>query len=232
MGVRETSPASNCLSDGARAQGPGTNREYPADARKILEDQLDPGCQVGCVLAAAGTGRCKMNGIARNVGPFVHTGGVGATIRRSSVAAIPCAGPAEERSSNAPPRGGAGRLVYRPLPVTDEKKPAPTENRRRPSLFDDSIHLGRGFRSSTQGRLTERGAGRKLRDGRSILFSRSHSPRASCMAAPNDIIDLMTRFQEHYDSYRSPSYNETQVRREFVDPFFKALGWDVDNVQG
>jgi predicted type IV restriction endonuclease len=27
-------------------------------------------------------------------------------------------------------------------------------------------------------------------------------------------------------------YNETQVRREFLDPFFKALGWDIDNVQG
>jgi predicted type IV restriction endonuclease len=28
------------------------------------------------------------------------------------------------------------------------------------------------------------------------------------------------------------SYNETQVRREFLDPFFKALGWDIDNEQG
>ena len=26
--------------------------------------------------------------------------------------------------------------------------------------------------------------------------------------------------------------NETQVRRKFVDPFFKALGWDIDNEQG
>ncbi len=42
----------------------------------------------------------------------------------------------------------------------------------------------------------------------------------------------MNRFQEQYDSYRSPSYNETQLRREFIDPFFKALGWDVDNEQG
>lgn len=27
-------------------------------------------------------------------------------------------------------------------------------------------------------------------------------------------------------------YNETQVRREFIDPFFKELGWDIDNEQG
>ncbi len=42
----------------------------------------------------------------------------------------------------------------------------------------------------------------------------------------------MNRFHEQYESYRSPSYNETQLRREFVDPFFKALGWDIDNLQG
>jgi len=52
------------------------------------------------------------------------------------------------------------------------------------------------------------------------------------VGAPNEIIDLVHRFHEQYDSYRSPSYNETQLRREFIDPFFKALGWDVDNEQG
>lgn len=30
----------------------------------------------------------------------------------------------------------------------------------------------------------------------------------------------------------SGHYNETQVRHEFIDPFFKALGWDVNNEQG
>ncbi len=52
------------------------------------------------------------------------------------------------------------------------------------------------------------------------------------MGAPNEIVDLVNRFQEQYDSYRSPSYNEAQLRQEFVNPFFKALGWDVDNAQG
>lgn len=27
-------------------------------------------------------------------------------------------------------------------------------------------------------------------------------------------------------------YNETQVRREFIDPFFEAFGWDVANKAG
>ncbi len=49
------------------------------------------------------------------------------------------------------------------------------------------------------------------------------------MGAPSEILELMDRFREHAEAYRSSSYNETQVRREFVDPFFHALGWDVDN---
>ena len=52
------------------------------------------------------------------------------------------------------------------------------------------------------------------------------------MPAPQIIIDLVERFGQQIDSYKSGSYNETQVRREFLDPFFKALGWDVDNTSG
>ncbi len=43
---------------------------------------------------------------------------------------------------------------------------------------------------------------------------------------------LVDRFETHRDSYTSGSYNETQLRREFLDPFFKALGWDVFNEKG
>lgn len=52
------------------------------------------------------------------------------------------------------------------------------------------------------------------------------------MGAPGEIADLMNGFSEQRGSYRSPSYNETQLRRELVDPFFKALGRDIDNVKG
>jgi len=52
------------------------------------------------------------------------------------------------------------------------------------------------------------------------------------LAAPKEIVDLVERFENNLASYKSGHYNETQVRREFVDPFFKALGWDVDNEQG
>ncbi|MEW5781973.1 MAG: Eco57I restriction-modification methylase domain-containing protein [Pseudomonadota bacterium] len=52
------------------------------------------------------------------------------------------------------------------------------------------------------------------------------------MPAPAEIIQLIERFEANLDSYRSGAYNETQLRRDFLDPFFKALGWDVDNTQG
>ena len=52
------------------------------------------------------------------------------------------------------------------------------------------------------------------------------------MAAPKEIVELVERFESNREAYKSGHYNETQVRREFVDPLFKALGWDIDNEQG
>jgi len=51
------------------------------------------------------------------------------------------------------------------------------------------------------------------------------------MTAPDIIKNLVERFEQHRDSYRSGRYNETQLRREFLDPFFEALGWDIFNKQ-
>src|SRR4030066_2310845 len=52
------------------------------------------------------------------------------------------------------------------------------------------------------------------------------------MTAPDSIRELVKRFEENLDSYRSSKYNETQLRREFLDPFLEALGWDLFNKQG
>jgi hypothetical protein len=52
------------------------------------------------------------------------------------------------------------------------------------------------------------------------------------MPAPPEITTLVKRFEEQLDAYQSGRYNETQLRREFVDPMFKALGWDMENVSG
>jgi hypothetical protein len=52
------------------------------------------------------------------------------------------------------------------------------------------------------------------------------------ITAQKRISDLVTRFEEQYASYKNSNYNETQTRRDFIDPFFKALGWDIDNEEG
>ncbi|MGI8960361.1 MAG: Eco57I restriction-modification methylase domain-containing protein [Bryobacteraceae bacterium] len=50
--------------------------------------------------------------------------------------------------------------------------------------------------------------------------------------APKQLSELVDRFDRNRDAYRSDAYNETQARREFIDPLFKLLGWDIDNQQG
>ena len=52
------------------------------------------------------------------------------------------------------------------------------------------------------------------------------------MAPPKELCALLDRFEMHRDAYRSGKYNETQLRREFLDPFFELLGWDVLNRKG
>jgi hypothetical protein len=46
---------------------------------------------------------------------------------------------------------------------------------------------------------------------------------------PQTIIDLVDAFDRNLEAYRSPQYKEAEVRCEFIDPFFDALGWDVQN---
>jgi predicted type IV restriction endonuclease len=52
------------------------------------------------------------------------------------------------------------------------------------------------------------------------------------MSAPKEILVLVERFDRNAEAYRSAAYKEAQARKEFIDPFFKCLGWDIDNTQG
>jgi Eco57I restriction-modification methylase/TaqI-like C-terminal specificity domain/Type I restriction enzyme R protein N terminus (HSDR_N) len=52
------------------------------------------------------------------------------------------------------------------------------------------------------------------------------------VGCPAEVQRLVERFERESTAYRAGAYNETQVRREFLDPFFKALGWDIDNEAG
>jgi hypothetical protein len=52
------------------------------------------------------------------------------------------------------------------------------------------------------------------------------------MPPPEGLVKLVDRFRRNFDDYTDPHYKETRLRREFVDPLFKLLGWDVDNKDG
>jgi len=52
------------------------------------------------------------------------------------------------------------------------------------------------------------------------------------MPIPQEVSELVERFDRNRGSYRSSEYNEAQVRLELINPFFKALGWDMYNEAG
>src|SRR6266705_3006498 len=52
------------------------------------------------------------------------------------------------------------------------------------------------------------------------------------MASPQTVLELIERFERNRSAYKSEQYNEARLRIEFLNPFFEALGWDVNNRQG
>ncbi len=43
------------------------------------------------------------------------------------------------------------------------------------------------------------------------------------------VADLVKQFRRNAATYRGPAYKEAQARIDFINPFFEALGWDVNN---
>ena len=52
------------------------------------------------------------------------------------------------------------------------------------------------------------------------------------MSAPQEIINLVNKFKENEELYTNNDFDEENTKIEFINPFFKALGWDVDNEEG
>jgi predicted type IV restriction endonuclease len=46
------------------------------------------------------------------------------------------------------------------------------------------------------------------------------------------IKDLVQKYHINRETYLQANYNETQLRADFLDPFFELLGWDIKNTQG
>lgn len=51
-------------------------------------------------------------------------------------------------------------------------------------------------------------------------------------AALTRVKELVANFRRNELDYLNTTYNETQVRTDFISPFLQALGWDVSNTQG
>ena len=48
-----------------------------------------------------------------------------------------------------------------------------------------------------------------------------------------DALDrLVTQFERNHSHYRGGNYDEASLRQEFLNPFFRALGWDIENKAG
>ena len=60
------------------------------------------------------------------------------------------------------------------------------------------------------------------------------------MTPPDQVLELIERFERYLDKYKRPDYREAYVRVEFtatstrggIDLFLEGLGWDMRNVQG
>jgi len=49
---------------------------------------------------------------------------------------------------------------------------------------------------------------------------------------PESILRLVETFDKNIDNFQNQTYNETQVRQQFINPFFEAIGWDMQNKAG
>ena len=47
-----------------------------------------------------------------------------------------------------------------------------------------------------------------------------------------ELARLVDKFDRDYPQFVAANYNEATLRNEFLDPFFRALGWDVGNING
>lgn len=43
---------------------------------------------------------------------------------------------------------------------------------------------------------------------------------------------LVVNFERNLTEFKSPGYVEAQLRDDFLNPFFRALGWDLENRAG
>jgi hypothetical protein len=55
---------------------------------------------------------------------------------------------------------------------------------------------------------------------------------ASFESFEGELRRLVSKFQQGFDEFKKPGYVEAQLRDDFLNPFFSALGWDLENNAG
>ncbi len=63
-----------------------------------------------------------------------------------------------------------------------------------------------------------------------LAFVRQFNEEA--YACTRQHLPIHENFESNLAHHKSARYNETQARVEFINPFFEALGWDIDNKRG
>lgn len=58
------------------------------------------------------------------------------------------------------------------------------------------------------------------------------SESASFESFQRELVRLVETFSRNLSLHKSAGYDEASLRREFLDPFFRALGWDIENRAG
>jgi len=51
-------------------------------------------------------------------------------------------------------------------------------------------------------------------------------------SCPDSVKKLVERFNQQSDTVCLPSYNETNLRVDYINPFMEAIGWDINNSKG
>lgn len=52
------------------------------------------------------------------------------------------------------------------------------------------------------------------------------------MQTPEELAKLIENFDSHIDELKANDYKELSLCTDYLNPFFKLLGWDVDNSVG
>lgn len=60
----------------------------------------------------------------------------------------------------------------------------------------------------------------------------SSLPGATCESFREEVSRLVKKFESEHVAVTDPGYSEARVRQDYLDPFFRSLGWDLENRAG